>query len=521
MFEEVELPNVSTATSRTEQTLEPPHMQGEVQTQLTSNDGDSDSDTSSNSDNSIMTEEQLHLLHFQYHNFLKFDYTIKNITAEPRDNSEIKNMLSWLETKWKHIEGIDLELSNIGHTVDLIYQHKYNNIEKKYDDMKRKPEYNIETAAHNEQTNNNIGHEVDLIYQPKYNNVEKKFDDLKRPLEYYIWTAYYEQPTPIDQLPYFDGHNNKWLTFRDLFLECVHNNPTLMKAEKMKLLKEKLLGTAKNLVKRLGISTGNYGPCWKILIDHYNSDRRMLTDCMTRLLNQSDTRPRSPNSIRKLHDAMMHCLNRLRHIGLDTTNFDPIVVYLCIKKLDSVTYDEYINQIKRPRELPDLEEFSEFLTSKVRSLEALKLQSSKKSLKLKRKKKKSNKKQHHEGSESRNNNCKRLLFTTCMDKLLNQPIIEPTSACSIRQLHDVMRECINEFQHVGLNTTNCEPIVVHLFIMKLDCDTYSEYLNWIEYSRQYPDVEKFAMFLQSKVRSLEARNLETHETNNETSTAAS
>ena len=77
-----------------------------------------------------------------------------------------------------------------------------------------------------------------------------------------------------------------------------------MKAEKIKLLKSKLTGSAKKLVEYLVISTGNYGPCWEMLTDIY-SNKRLLLTVFTELLNQAHTQPTSVCSIRKLYDAMM------------------------------------------------------------------------------------------------------------------------------------------------------------------------------------------------------------------------
>lgn len=240
-----------------------------------------------------------------------------------------------------------------------------------------------------------------INYQQKYNTVENLYDDLKRKLQHNIWNnAHYEKSTPKIQIPDFHGNYNQWLTFKDLYLESVHNNPTLSKAQKMQHLKTKLKGEAEKLVQHLGISAENYASCWEMLTHRYDNKRLLFTSYINTLLNQPNIQQPTAASIRKLHDVMRECLNGLKNIGLDITNWDPIVVHLLVQKLDSVTYNEYMKEIKCPREFPDLKEFAEFLESKFMSLEAL--QSSSQRISSSTKPWKSEK-QPQKAPESRNN----------------------------------------------------------------------------------------------------------------------
>ncbi|WP_337225316.1 hypothetical protein, partial [Proteus terrae] len=46
------------------------------------------------------------------------------------------------------------------------------------------------------------------------------------------------------------------------------------------------------------------------------------------------------------------------------------VVYLLTQKLDTITFTDYMESIKNPRELPNLKEFLQFLETKFKALES-------------------------------------------------------------------------------------------------------------------------------------------------------
>lgn len=84
-------------------------------------------------------------------------------------------------------------------------------------------------------------------YEDEFNKWEATYDDLKAKINRKIWeSSHYEKSTPKIELPEFNGAYNNWVSFRDLFFETIHNNPTLNKTQKMKYLKSKLKGKLKS-----------------------------------------------------------------------------------------------------------------------------------------------------------------------------------------------------------------------------------------------------------------------------------
>uniref|UniRef100_A0A2H1WZP8 SFRICE_032395 n=1 Tax=Spodoptera frugiperda TaxID=7108 RepID=A0A2H1WZP8_SPOFR len=74
-------------------------------------------------------------------------------------------------------------------------------------------------------------------------------------------------------------------------------------------------------------------------------------------------------SIDKIHWEIK-CLNGLENINVDIPVWGPLIVYLLSSKLDDITYSDYLKIMKHPRELPDLEEFMEFLELQFMTLES-------------------------------------------------------------------------------------------------------------------------------------------------------
>lgn len=211
----------------------------------------------------------------------------------------------------------------------------------------------------------------DQDYESKYDHWEQIYDNLKEELNKKIFeTSHYEKTTPRMELPEFNGNFNNWISFRDLFIEMIHNNPTLNKTQKMKFLKSKLRGEAEKLIKHLPVSAENYDSCLNIIQHRYDNKRLIFTSYIDTLLNQSTIDKSNATNLKKLYDTTKECLNGLENINVDIPVWGPLIVYLLSSKLDDITYSDYLKIMKHPRELPNLEEFMEFLELQFMTLES-------------------------------------------------------------------------------------------------------------------------------------------------------
>jgi hypothetical protein len=89
-------------------------------------------------------------------------------------------------------------------------------------------------------------------YEQLFEKYEKQYSSMKKALNVKMWSASHkEKSTPVIDLPVFNGAYQQWTSFKDLFIETIHSNPALSKAQKMQFLKSKV----KRATKSYGIFT--------------------------------------------------------------------------------------------------------------------------------------------------------------------------------------------------------------------------------------------------------------------------
>ncbi|KAL0870614.1 hypothetical protein ABMA27_005574 [Loxostege sticticalis] len=132
-------------------------------------------------------------------------------------------------------------------------------------------------------------------------------------------------------IPNFSGKYTEWITFRDLFMSLIHNNPKLDNVQKMHYLKSSLSGEAEQLLRQIPISEANYERCWSQLKTRYNNKRYLSHFILKRLLSQRNIVVESANALKELIDTTNDCLSGLTNLGIDTANWDIIIIHiLCL-----------------------------------------------------------------------------------------------------------------------------------------------------------------------------------------------
>lgn len=262
-------------------------------------------------------------------NFKAFQRCVNNINIELFENKwEFEDALKMLQSRWTAIDNLHWEIAG---EVD--------------------------------------GEEIE--YEREYNRHENQFNSIKKEINTKLWSvSHREKSTPQMDIPSFSGSYQQWVSFKDLFNEAIHNNPSLSNAQKMQFLKSKLTGEAERIIHHLQISSDNYVVCWEILNHRFNNKRLIFTSHLNTLLNLPIMQQQSLGQIKRLHDVTKESLHAIQNLGIDTSTWDPMLVHILSQKLDSDSYGEYIESIKNPRDLPVLREFIDFLESKFTILES-------------------------------------------------------------------------------------------------------------------------------------------------------
>ncbi|KOB55889.1 Uncharacterized protein OBRU01_25121, partial [Operophtera brumata] len=73
-----------------------------------------------------------------------------------------------------------------------------------------------------------MGSNLNAEYSAKFENIENKYDDLRKQLNNKVWSnIHYQKSTTKIEIPELFGDYVQWIAFKDLFLETIHKNPTI------------------------------------------------------------------------------------------------------------------------------------------------------------------------------------------------------------------------------------------------------------------------------------------------------
>ncbi|XP_073964611.1 uncharacterized protein [Choristoneura fumiferana] len=209
-------------------------------------------------------------------------------------------------------------------------------------------------------------------YERLFSEQEQRYNDIKRAINSKLWSvSHREKSTPQLDIPIFSGNYQQWVSFKDLFCEAVHNNPSLSSAQKMQFLKGKLRGEAERLIQHLQISSENYQASWEILNHRYHNQKLIFTSHMNTLMNIPVMQHSSAVQIKRLHDVIKECLNAIKNLGVQIDTWDPILIHILSQKLDAETHKDYMESLQRPRDLPEMSDFLLFLENKFTAMESL------------------------------------------------------------------------------------------------------------------------------------------------------
>lgn len=176
---------------------------------------------------------------------------------------------------------------------------------------------------------------------------------------------------PRIDIPKFSGDYLKWPSFRNLFMELIHKNDKVTKAEKLFYLKANVTAEPSELIQHLNITNENYDTAWELLDRRYNNRRTLVSVQLKRLCDQPELYKESTMGLKKLHDSTKECLEAVKNLGIDIKNWDPLIIHLLIQKLDKESRRIYEQFLKDPREIQTLDEFLKFLENRFQALESM------------------------------------------------------------------------------------------------------------------------------------------------------
>lgn len=209
------------------------------------------------------------------------------------------------------------------------------------------------------------------VLETEYTRLERLYEYSKGRINKKIWDQkHQEKSTPKIELPTFTGSYAQWTTFKDLFLETVHNNHFISNAQKMQHLKSKLKGDPERLIQHMSISADNYEASWNIIQQRYDNKRLLFTYHANMLLNQPIIQNPTAQQLKKMHDITVESLHAIDNLNFNTESWDPLLIHILLQKLDPETNQTFTESLDNPRIMPTLDEFLRFIENKFISLES-------------------------------------------------------------------------------------------------------------------------------------------------------
>lgn len=183
-------------------------------------------------------------------------------------------------------------------------------------------------------------------------------------------SCYHQIRLPRINLPKFNGTPADWLPFKDLFNSLVISNPTLSSVEKLQYLKTCLVSPADHLLKNMAVTDDNFHRAWEALIAFYENKRLLVNAALHSLLSLKRMTKESAVEMERLYTSILQIYRSLENLQRPVDTWDDFLVFLAIQRLDPESVKAWEHHLGAAKEPPTWSQFTDFLVSRLRSLQA-------------------------------------------------------------------------------------------------------------------------------------------------------
>lgn len=187
-----------------------------------------------------------------------------------------------------------------------------------------------------------------------------------------LFSSPFVSSLPRIQLPTFSGRYEDWPTYQDLFTALVHNT-NLSNVQKLHYLKTSVSGEAEILLRQIQTLETNYVQAWDLLKGRFGNKKMILNSLLKRLFGQKKVSSQSSSQIKNILDTTIECINSLNNLQINTSSWDPIIIFLVSQKLDPETLKDWeeFTYKNNTDQLPTWDMLKGFLEAKFRTLELI------------------------------------------------------------------------------------------------------------------------------------------------------
>lgn len=138
----------------------------------------------------------------------------------------------------------------------------------------------------------------------------------------------------------FSGDHAQWRTFRDRFRAAVHDNDTIKPVFKLQALQRSVKGAAARAMGIWKPVDANYAKAWNALCDIYEDSYMIVQSLLNKLFTIPRMESATNEGLRRIIDTVRESVEQLSDF-VDTANWDPIIVFLVVERLDADTYVDW------------------------------------------------------------------------------------------------------------------------------------------------------------------------------------
>ncbi|KYM98772.1 hypothetical protein ALC62_10500 [Cyphomyrmex costatus] len=151
----------------------------------------------------------------------------------------------------------------------------------------------------------------------------------------------------------------------------IHDDQSLTNVERMHYLCSCVKGDASNVLDHLAVTNDNFGIAWNILVSRYDNKRRLITTHLQSLFNLPSLATETSKDLRTLRDQTNKAIQALSNLDRATEHWDDWLVFLVSQKLDKSSRKAWELKLGDTVEYPRYRELDQFLTSRIRALDAI------------------------------------------------------------------------------------------------------------------------------------------------------
>ncbi|XP_044741105.1 uncharacterized protein LOC123302298 [Chrysoperla carnea] len=144
----------------------------------------------------------------------------------------------------------------------------------------------------------------------------------------------------------------KWVEFKSTFDSTIHRKENLSKVDKLNYLKSLLKGEALSIISSISVTEEGYDLAYNLLINEYENSLLIINSHIKSLLE----------------------LPTLKSLKVPVDNWDLILIYIIVQKLDNISRQEWELQLDR-KNIPKLNNLLEFLEHRAKAFQILSLDS--------------------------------------------------------------------------------------------------------------------------------------------------